>query len=108
MTVDPQIPTLDDVAKAAGVSTATVSRCLNATDKVSDRARTKVMQAVETLGYTPNFGARAMAAKRTFTIGAIIPTMKTRFLRGRYKHFKRVYTKKVTLCLCPVRPTAPI
>ena len=75
MTADLQIPTLDDVAKAAGVSTATVSRCLNAADKVSDHARTKVMEAVETLGYTPNFGARAMAAKRTFTIGAIIPTM---------------------------------
>ena len=68
-------PTLEDVAQAAGVSTATVSRCLNTSEKVSEKTREKVMQAVERLGYTPHFGARAMAANRTFTIGAIIPTM---------------------------------
>ena len=76
-------PTLSDVARAAGVSTATVSRCLNTSEKVSETTRKRVMQAVETLGYTPNFGARALAAKRTFTIGAIIPTMENAiFARG--------------------------
>ena len=41
------------------------------------------MRAVDDLGYTPNFGARVMAAKRTFTIGAIIPTMENAvFARG--------------------------
>lgn len=68
-------PTLEDVAKRAGVSTATVSRCLNAPDKVVEKTRERVMEAVAALGYTPNFAARVMAAKRTFTIGAIIPTM---------------------------------
>lgn len=78
-----KLPTLDDVATAAGVSTATVSRCLNEPDKVSAKTRDRVMKAVETLGYTPHFGARAMAAKRTFTIGAIIPTMDNAiFARG--------------------------
>ena len=39
--------------------------------------------AIDTLGYTPNFGARVMAAKRTYTIGAIIPTMENAiFARG--------------------------
>ena len=77
------VPTLDDVAKSAGVSTATVSRCLNSPERVVEKTRQKVMKAVETLGYTPNFGARAMAAKRTFTIGAIIPTMENAiFARG--------------------------
>ncbi len=71
----PLIPTLEDVAKAAGVSTATVSRCLNERQKVSPQTRQRVMNAVETMGYTPNFNARAMAAKRSHTIGAIIPTM---------------------------------
>lgn len=68
-------PTLDDVARLAGVSTATVSRCLNTPDRVVASTRERVMAAVESLGYTPNFGARVMAAKRTFTVGAIIPTM---------------------------------
>ena len=79
----PKIPTLDDVATAAGVSTATVSRCLNEKEKVTARTRAKVMEAVESLGYTPNFNARAMAAKQSHTIGAIIPTMDNAiFARG--------------------------
>ncbi|MCW1950027.1 MAG: LacI family DNA-binding transcriptional regulator [Octadecabacter sp.] len=83
MKTPPLIPTLDDVARAAGVSSATVSRCLNAKQKVSKDTHDRVMKAVEVLGYTPNFNARAMAAKRTNTIGAIIPTMENAiFARG--------------------------
>ena len=76
-------PTLHDVAAKAGVSTATVSRSLNFPDKVSQATRDKVNAAIATLGYAPNFGARAMAARRTHTIGAIIPTMENAiFARG--------------------------
>ena len=76
-------PTLTDVAKKAGVSTATVSRCLNTPDRVAERTRDKVEDAITELGYTPNFGARMMASKRTYTIGAIIPTMENAiFARG--------------------------
>ena len=76
-------PTLLNVADLAGVSTATVSRCLNFPDQVTVRTREKVMSAVNTLGYSPNFGAKAMAARRTNTIGAIIPTMENAiFARG--------------------------
>ncbi|MEY1554403.1 LacI family DNA-binding transcriptional regulator [Yoonia sp. R2331] len=83
MSQTPDIPTLDDVARFAGVSTATVSRCLNEKQKVSQKTLEHVMKAIDTLGYTPNFNARAMAAKRTHTIGAIIPTMENAiFARG--------------------------
>ncbi|WP_170327919.1 LacI family DNA-binding transcriptional regulator [Ruegeria arenilitoris] len=76
-------PTLDDVAKMAGVSTATVSRCLNDPDRVVEATRQRVLSAVDRLGYTPNFAARVMAAKRSWTIGAIIPTMENAiFARG--------------------------
>lgn len=76
-------PTLQDVAVAAGVSTATVSRCLNFPDQVADRTRSKVNAAIADLGYSPNFGAKVMAARRTNTIGAIIPTMENAiFARG--------------------------
>ncbi len=68
-------PTLEDVATRAGVSTATVSRCLNQPDVVVEETRARVMEAVEALGYAPNFSARALVAKRTQTIGAVIPTM---------------------------------
>lgn len=76
-------PTLEDVATKAGVSTATVSRCLNSPERVIESTRTKVLKAVQELGYSPNFGARVMAARRTKTIGAIIPTMENAiFARG--------------------------
>ncbi len=76
-------PTLHDVAAKAGVSTATVSRTLNFPDKVSAVTRDKVGAAILALGYSPNFGAKVMAARRTHTIGAIIPTMENAiFARG--------------------------
>lgn len=83
MSRPPPVPTLDDVAREAGVSTATVSRCLNEKPKVSARTRERVLKTIDQLGYTPNFYARAMAAKRSYTIGAIIPTMENAiFARG--------------------------
>lgn len=76
-------PTLADVARRAGVSTATVSRCLNAPDRVNGTTRERVLGAVAELGYAPNFGARALAARRTHMIGAVIPTMENAiFARG--------------------------
>lgn len=75
--------TLSDVAAYANVSTATVSRCLNSPDQVSQKTKDKVLTAVRDLSYSPNFGAKAMAARRTNTIGAIIPTMENAiFARG--------------------------
>ncbi len=68
-------PTLQDVADLCGVSTATVSRCLNAPDRVGKDTLERVLAAVSALGYAPNFGARLMAAGRSNTIGAVIPTM---------------------------------
>ena len=68
-------PTVEDVAAAAGVSTATVSRVLNGLGGVREALRRKVLSAVERLGYVPNAGARAMMLRRSGTIGAIFPTV---------------------------------
>ncbi|TFL19679.1 LacI family DNA-binding transcriptional regulator [Jannaschia formosa] len=76
-------PTLADVAHRAGVSTATVSRCVNAPARVQPETRERIEAAIRDLGYSPNFGARALAARRTDTIGAIIPTLDNSvFARG--------------------------
>ncbi|WP_171238890.1 LacI family DNA-binding transcriptional regulator [Ruegeria sp. HKCCA5763] len=91
-------PTLDDVAKAAGVSTATVSRCLNNPQRVVETTRQRVLCAVDELGYTPNFAARVMAAKRSFTIGAIIPTMENSiFARGLQAFQEEIHKRGYTL-----------
>lgn len=77
------VATLADVARRANVSTATVSRCLNSPDLVVNETRERVLKAVSDLGYAPNFGARALAAKQTNTVGAVIPTMENAvFARG--------------------------
>lgn len=91
-------PTLGDVARKAGVSTATVSRCLNDPDRVVAATREKVMSAVKELEYTPNFAARVMAARRTFTIGAIIPTMDNAiFARGLQAFQEALHARGYTL-----------
>lgn len=71
----PKTATLRDVADAAAVSTATVSRCLNAPGSVRLELRQRVDRAVETLGYVPHGAARALASQRTHTIGAIFPAI---------------------------------
>lgn len=93
-------PTLDDVARAAGVSTATVSRCLNAPHRVIAPTRERVMQAVNALGYSPDFGGRTLASGRTNTVGAIIPTMDNAiFARGMQAFQETLSGVGVTLLL---------
>lgn len=76
-------PTVEDVARYAGVSTATVSRCLNEPGRVREPTRQRVMDAIDALGYAPNFGARTLVLNRTNIMGAIIPTMDNAiFARG--------------------------
>jgi LacI family transcriptional regulator len=72
---DEELPTIEDVARTAGVSTATVSRVLNRPGEVRDALRQKVLSAVAELGYVPNAGARAMKLRRSGTVGAIFPTV---------------------------------
>ena len=82
-------PTLEDVASHAGVSTATVSRCLNTPEKVVDQTREKVLSAVDELGYTPHFGGRALASRKTNTAGAVIPTMDNAIFAAALQAFQK-------------------
>ncbi|MGI4856451.1 MAG: LacI family DNA-binding transcriptional regulator [Janthinobacterium lividum] len=66
---------LEDVAKLAGVSTATVSRAFNEPDRVSASVRERVSAAARTLNWIPNAAGRALASTRTHIAGAIIPTL---------------------------------
>jgi len=64
---------LADVAALAGVSTGTVSRVLSRPELISPATCARVMTAVERLGYVANGAARALAMRRTMTVGAIVP-----------------------------------
>ena len=70
-----QAAKLSDVARLARVSTATVSRALTCPDKVKPATAARIRQAVQTLGYVAHGAARALASRRTHTIGAVIPTL---------------------------------
>lgn len=66
-------PTLEDVAKVAGVSRATVSRVVNGGNLVAAQTSKSVRQAIEKLGYQPNRAARALVTRRTGAIAVIVP-----------------------------------
>lgn len=71
--------TLQEVAKRARVSPATVSRVLNNTARVKEAARVRVLKAVDELNYHPNIHARTLARGRSRTLGLIVSNLKNPF-----------------------------
>jgi len=63
--------TLYDVAREAGVSTATVSRVVHGHDRVRSSTRQRVLEVIEALGYVPDSAAQSMARKRKEVIGLV-------------------------------------
>ncbi|GMU71108.1 MAG: transcriptional regulator [Burkholderiales bacterium] len=63
-----------DVARLAGVSTATVSRALNLPGQVDPDTRERVRQAIDKLRYVPHGAARALRSQRTQMVGAVVPS----------------------------------
>ena len=64
---------MDDVAKALGVSITTVSRALSGKGRISEATRKRVLEYVKGVQYSPNKFARALSGSRTFNIGVMIP-----------------------------------
>ncbi|MEV5410476.1 LacI family DNA-binding transcriptional regulator [Thermopolyspora sp. NPDC052614] len=65
-------PTLEAVAARAGVGRGTVSRVINGSPKVSERARDAVLRAIDELGYVPNRAARSLVTRRTDTVALVV------------------------------------
>lgn len=66
-------PTLDDVARAAGLSSMTVSRALNTPDQVRSETVKKVLAAVKATGYIPNALAGGLASRRSKLVAVLVP-----------------------------------
>jgi LacI family transcriptional regulator len=66
---------LRKVAEVAGVSTATVSRAMNKPELVSPELRARIASVATHLGWVPHGAARALATRRSATIGAVFPTL---------------------------------
>lgn len=86
-------PTIEDVARHAGVSTATVSRVVNQTDTVRPGLRAKVEAAVAALGYVPHAGARTLKLRRSGTVGVVVPTIDNAIFASGLQAFQRRMTE---------------
>lgn len=99
-----QRPTLADVAREAGVSSATASKALSGRYGVKNTTRLAVQQAADRLKFTPNRGAQALAIGRTGTVGMVTHDLEGRFsipvLLGAEDTFG---TNKVSIFLCDAR-----
>jgi LacI family transcriptional regulator len=81
----PKAIRLTDVAERAGVSTATVSRVLNGLGPTSEDARARVLRAAKELDYRPNWLARSLRARRTNTVGLVLPDIENPFFTSLVK-----------------------
>ena len=64
-----------DVAGAAGVSLATVSRVLNHPEKVKPATREKIERIIKELGYKPNLNAKGLASSKSTTVAVVVPEL---------------------------------
>jgi LacI family transcriptional regulator len=80
--------TIRDVAKAAGVSTATVSNVLNSTGKVGTKTQRHVLSTVKRLGYVPDVHARRLASNNRRTLGIIVSDIENPFFPEVIKSFE--------------------
>jgi DNA-binding LacI/PurR family transcriptional regulator len=71
--------TQKELAKLAGVSAGTVSNVISGTKRVNDTTRRKVLEAIRTLGYSPNLIARSLKTNRTNILGIVIPEITVPF-----------------------------
>jgi LacI family transcriptional regulator len=94
--------TIDDIAKLAGVSKATVSYVINDKPGVSQELRCKIKKIIEDCNYVPNSAARGLAGEKTHFIGLVIPDVSDMFyaniIRGvektsnKYNYLLNLYT----------------
>jgi LacI family transcriptional regulator len=86
-------PTVKDVAKLSGVSTATVSNVLTNKKYVSDELKDKIKEAMDILGYEPNITARSLKVNKTFKIGVVVPDISNPFFSEIVKYIERTISK---------------
>jgi LacI family gluconate utilization system Gnt-I transcriptional repressor len=69
--------TLKDVSQAAGLSLITVSRALRRPESVKAETRDRIQKTIDQLGYVPNLTARSLVSRRSNTVGAIVPILRS-------------------------------
>jgi DNA-binding LacI/PurR family transcriptional regulator len=80
MSAGERTPTLEEVARSAGVSRATVSRVINGGSRVSAQALAAVERAIAEIGYTPNRAARSLVTRRADSVALVVPETGDKFV----------------------------
>ncbi|MDQ1553330.1 MAG: LacI family transcriptional regulator [Microbacteriaceae bacterium] len=94
-------PTISDVARLAGVSTATVSRALTGSLPVREHVKEQVQAAADSLGYAANSIARALRQERTTNVGMIVPDLSNPFFTLLVEGVEhRLQDLQISLLLC--------
>lgn len=86
--------TIKDIAKAANVSPATVSRVLSGSAAISEETRARVMSLCTSMGYTKNIIARSMVVRKTGVLGLILPSIDNPFMSELANHIERTAREK--------------
>lgn len=71
--------TVQDVARAAGVSLMTVSRAVNGREGIGEQTRTRILELARQMGYRPSQIARSLATRQTATLGLVVPDVSNPF-----------------------------
>lgn len=85
--------TMGDVARAAGVAPATVSRYLNNPEVVSPKTKAKIDKAIRAMNYVPHAAARTLASRKSRMIGAIFPSLDSNLFARALEVFQNQITK---------------
>jgi len=91
--------TIRDVARAAGLSVASISRVLNDHDHVRPGTRRKVIEAMNALGYVPNAAARSLSTAKSQAIGVILPDLHGEFFSELVRGMDRAASERGYLLL---------
>lgn len=86
--------TVKDVAKLAGVSTATVSRVINNDPRISSETKNKVLDCMQKLGYRVNMVARSLKTSKSYIVGFICPEIPNDFFMNIAKGAENELRKK--------------
>ncbi len=92
---------LQDIAKAIGISVSTVSRALHNHPDISAKTKTAVQKLANELSYQPNALAQSLVTKSTHTLGVIIPNLETTFFSSMLSGIQHVAAKagyRVVIC----------
>lgn len=87
------ITTMQELADAAGVSIASVSRVFSGSNKVSEKTKAKVMELVKLSGFSPNETARTMAAGKSKLIAVILPDVENPFFSKLLSEIEEICVK---------------